>query len=365
MARPSSQPVITAIYPRSLGNETMIALLIFIVAGAAIILASTRIVHYADMIAERTRLGQLWVGATLLALVTSLPELATDISAVRIDAPNLAAGDLFGSSMANMLILAMLSIWFARWWRNHQFTTVEWLTSIIALLVTVEAMLFIIFDPGLLVINIGLGSILITTTYVVGARVLFQKSASGRESPTQELVSDALEGGSSMETPQIIVYDQSMLRIFTIFFAWAAVVLITAPFLANAAEDLAEITKLGDTFFGIISLAILTSLPELASSIAAFRKGMPSMVLGNLLGSNGLNMLIVLALDIAMPMDSFLQVIAEAHAFAALGAIIMMLLAIGGAFLITRPNQSIGKMLLVATVLFYSFSMYLIYRFTT
>ena len=168
-----------------------------------------------------------------------------------------------------------------------------------------------------------------------------------------------------METPQIIVYAQSMLRIFTIFFAWAAVVLIAAPFLANAAEDLAEISKLGDTFFGIISLAILTSLPEFASSIAAFRKGMPSMVLGNLLGSNGLNMLIVLALDIAMPMDSFLQVIAAAHAFAALGAIIMMLLAVGGAFLITRPNQSIGKMLLVATVLFYSFSMYLIYILTT
>jgi cation:H+ antiporter len=343
----------------------MTALLIFIAAGAAIILASTRIVHYADMIAKRTRLGQLAVGATLLALVTSLPELATDISAVRIDAPNLAAGDLFGSSMANMLIFAILSIWFARWWRNYRFNTVEWITCSIALLVTAEAMLFILFDMGLLVLNVGLGSILISITYLIGARALFRKSVTrNRESLNQKEASQTL-GDDTREPTELIIYSQSLLRIFTIFFAWAGMVLVAAPFLANAAEELAEITNLGDTFFGIISLAMLTSLPELASSIAAFRKRLPSMVLGNLMGSNGLNMLIILALDISMPKKSFLQAIADVHALAASDAIIMMLLAIGGIFLIARLNQSIGKILLGATVLFYSLSMYFIYIFTT
>lgn len=344
----------------------MTPLLIFIAAGAAIILASSRIVHYADMVAERTRLGQLWVGATMLALVTSLPELATDISAVRIDAPNLAAGDLFGSSMCNMLIFAILSIWFAQSWRNHRFGTVEWLTWIIALLVTVEAMLFILFDVGLQVLNIGLGGILIASTYLVGARAVFRQSAAaGQESRRQEIAAEAVGGGNSVEPAKLTSHDQSMRRILAIFFAWAAVVLVAAPFLAYAAEELAEITNLGDTFFGIISLAILTSLPELASSIVAFRRGLPTMVLGNLMGSNGFNMLIILALDISLPRDSFLQVIAEVHALAALDAIVMMLVAMGGAFIMARLHQSIGKIVLGTNVLFYSFSMYLIYVFST
>ena len=344
----------------------MVALLTFIAAGAAIILASTRIVHYADIVAERTRLGQLWVGATMLAAVTSLPELATDISLVRIDAPNLAAGDLFGSSMANMLILATLSLWFARWWPNHRFSTVEWFIWAIALLVTAEAMLFIFFDVGVQILSVGLGGILITATYLVGARAVFQRSAAiGRESRRQELAAEAIIVGGPVEPAELTLYDQPLWRTFAIFFAWSAVVLAAAPFLANAAEELAEITNLGDTFFGVISLAILTSLPELSSSIAAFRRGLPSMVLGNLLGSNGFNMLIIFALDISLPRDSFLQIIDEAHALAALDAIIMTVAAMGGAILLSRLHQTLGRMVLGATVLFYSVSIYLIYILTT
>ena len=344
----------------------MIPLLTFIAAGAVIILASTRIVHYADIVAEKTRLGQLWVGATMLAAVTSLPELATDISAVRIGAPNLAAGDLFGSSMANMLIFSILSLWFARLWRNHRFGAVEWFTLTIALLVTAEAMLFIYFDVSLQVLSIGLGGILITATYLVGARAVFRRSAAiGRESRRQELAAEAIGGGDPMEPAEPTLHDQSLRRTLAIFFAWSTLVLIAAPFLANAAEELAEITNLGDTFFGIISLAILTSLPELASSIAAFRRGLPSMVLGNMLGSNGLNMLIILALDISLPRESFLQAIDEVHALAAMDAIIMMLAAMGGALLLSRLRQTLGRMVLGATVLFYASSMFLIYIVTT
>ena len=52
----------------------------------------------ADVIAERTRLGGVWIGTVLLAGATSLPELGTSLSAVGIDAADLAVGNLFGSS---------------------------------------------------------------------------------------------------------------------------------------------------------------------------------------------------------------------------------------------------------------------------
>ena len=55
-------------------------------------------------------MGGLWVGAILVAAATSLPELVTDVNAVLQGHPSLAVGDLLGSSMANMMILAVADL---------------------------------------------------------------------------------------------------------------------------------------------------------------------------------------------------------------------------------------------------------------
>ena len=319
----------------------------------------------ATSLRRRTRLGQLWVGATMLALATSLPEVATDISAVRIDAPDLAAGDLFGSSMANMLIFAVLSLWFARLWRNHRFGAVEWMTWVIALVVAAEAMLFILFDTGLQLFRVGPGGLVIVATYIVGARIVFLRSAAaGQEIRRQELVTEAAVT-DPVDPAQLTLYEQPLWKTFALFFAWSVVVVVAAPFLANAAAELAEITGLGDSFFGVIGLAILTSLPEMASSYAAFRRGLPSMVLGNLLGSNGFNMIILLPVDIAYTKSPLLQSIQRAHALAAFEGLLMMVAVIGGVFLLSRLREGPGRAALIATAIIYLGGMYSIYALTT
>ena len=306
-------------------------------------------------------MGQLWVGATMIATVTSLPELATDISAAVIGAPDLAAGDLFGSSLANMLIFAVLSIWFARLWRDRSISTVEWITWGVALLVTAEAMLFILFDMGPQMLAVGSGGILITVSYLVGARIIFQRSAaSGRELLRQGQAAVTVDSSASPPLP-----DWPLKQVLVRFAGWSAVVLVTAPLLAVAAEQLADVTGLGETLFGVIGLAAVTSLPELTASVAACRRGLPSMVLGNLLGSNGLNMLIILAVDIFFTEAPFLQSIIETHALAALEGIVMMVAVMGGVLLLSRSREALGRAVLGATVLFYVASMLSIYVHTT
>jgi len=66
----------------------------FIASGIVVVLAGTALARYADAIAEATKLGRLWIGSVLLAGATSLPELTTDIAAVRFGATDLAVGDL-------------------------------------------------------------------------------------------------------------------------------------------------------------------------------------------------------------------------------------------------------------------------------
>ena len=90
--------------------DVLKSLLEFAVCAAVIVVAGTVLTKCADTIAEVTKLGRLLVGSVLLAGATSLPELTVDISAIRLGAPDLAIGDLLGSSLANLLILAVLDL---------------------------------------------------------------------------------------------------------------------------------------------------------------------------------------------------------------------------------------------------------------
>ena len=83
---------------------------VFAIGAAALVRSGVTLAGAGDEIAERTGLGGLVVGILLVSFATSMPELVTDISAAAAGAPDLALGDLFGSSMANMAILAVVDL---------------------------------------------------------------------------------------------------------------------------------------------------------------------------------------------------------------------------------------------------------------
>lgn len=81
----------------------------FIACTLAIVYSGIRLSRYGDIIAEKTGLGRAWIGVVLMASVTSLPELVTGISSVTYaGVPDIAVGDVIGSCVFNMLILAIL-----------------------------------------------------------------------------------------------------------------------------------------------------------------------------------------------------------------------------------------------------------------
>ena len=81
----------------------------FIICTLVIVYSGTKLAKYGDIIAEKTGLGRAWIGLVLMASVTSLPELVTGISSViYADVPDIAVGDVLGSCVFNMLILAIL-----------------------------------------------------------------------------------------------------------------------------------------------------------------------------------------------------------------------------------------------------------------
>jgi cation:H+ antiporter len=103
----------------------------------------------------------------------------------------------------------------------------------------------------------------------------------------------------------------------------AAVVLVAAPGLAWSAQGIATVTGLGDTFVGTWLVGLATSLPELVASLAAVRLGAFDLAVGNLFGSNAINMALLLPLDLAQP-GSLFAALDPAHAISALFAIVLM-----------------------------------------
>lgn len=83
---------------------------VFLVSAAVIVYAGTQLSHYGDRIADLTGVGRLWIGVVLMSTATSLPEVFTTISAGWLNAPDLAACDLFGAGLSNMLTLGLIDL---------------------------------------------------------------------------------------------------------------------------------------------------------------------------------------------------------------------------------------------------------------
>lgn len=302
--------------------------LAFLLTGIVVVAAGTVLARNGDVIAARTNLGGLWVGSVLLALATSLPELATDIAAIRLGALDLAAGDLFGSSMANMLILALIALVPAGAGLFRRATLDHVLYASLAIVMTSIATGTILMRPTASVLGVGYGSLLLVVSYSVGSRAVYRHSALARRAAaTIEMSGVPDEEEKAAVQP---VEERSLRRAVVMFAMASAVILVAAPRFASAAEGIAIATGLGTTFVGTWLVGMSTSLPELVTSLAAVRLRAYDLAVGNLFGSNALNMSIFVVLDIAHGHGPLLGVVSPVHAISGLVAIALMGIAIAG-----------------------------------
>lgn len=259
------------------------AIIQFVAVAAVIITAAAFLTRFADTIANRTGLGRIFVGSLFLAGATSLPEITVDFNAIHIGEPDLAVGDLLGSSLFNLLIIIVVSTVFRLSKecspQSEQHAVVATfsitLTSMIALglLVNLETSL----------LRAGLFPWLAFLCYLLGLRHLFQQNQNAVCPPEEKM---------SLAESKI-----QLTKSVTGFVACAMIILLAAPYLAEAADMLAVLSGLGHTFIGTTLVALSTSLPELVATITAFRIRCPDLAYGNIFGSNIFNMAIFLPLD--------------------------------------------------------------------
>jgi cation:H+ antiporter len=297
--------------------------IVFALSATAVAGAGTRLARDGDTIADGTGLGGLWVGAILVAAATSMPELTTDLSAVWQGHASLAVGDLFGSSMANMALLALADLLTRQTRMLVRVSVNQALVALLGItLATLAALGMRSEIPG--VLGLGPGVWAIAATYVAGMRMLHRN-----------------RGEPPFRTPSEVARDRptrSQLRRAVIGFAAAAVVIVVAaPFLASSAAAVADRVGLSHGLAGMILLALTTSLPEAAVSVASVRAGSYDLAVGNLLGSNCFNMAALVALDVADGPGPLLASVEAGLAPAALAAVLMT--AIAGIDVLNRAES--------------------------
>jgi cation:H+ antiporter len=109
----------------------------------------------------------------------------------------------------------------------------------------------------------------------------------------------------------------------------AVAIVVAAPFLARAADRLAELSGLGGTFVGTTLVALSTSLPELVATAAAVRMGAFDLALGNIFGSNAFNMVLLVPLDAVYP-GALLAAVSPTHALTGVSTILVTAVAVMG-----------------------------------
>jgi cation:H+ antiporter len=288
----------------------------FGLCAAVILFAGNQLSRYGDVIADRTGLGKRWMGLVLLATITSLPELFTSVSAVTLhDLPDMAVSSTIGSCMFNMVIIGILDFLSKGKPLSLIVHEGQILSAGFGIVLMGFAAIDILFGKYLPIVA-GANysdplSFVFILVYLIAMRIIFTYERSRFDQSVQVAASSEQKVSS-------------LTKVIALFTLYAVVIVAAATYLPDLGEKIGKITGWGESFIGSSFIAIATSLPELAVSISAARRGSYDMAVASLLGSNLFNIVILAITDFCYHKAPLLRVVSVANTLSALTAIISM-----------------------------------------
>lgn len=283
----------------------------FAAAGVTVWLAGTKLTVYADVIAERTGLGRAFVGLLLLATATSLPELATTLTAGVIGNAQLLTGNLLGGIAMQTTILAAMDLLLVRRSPLTYFapnpkllTDGVMLMALLALVIAGMAIdgTFALWGVGpVTAVIFALFVLMLWSTHAPDTGVNWEATnlPGGPSNPAAEPDGREQPGGGALPQTQGRYRDVSNRRIYTMFSVGALTILVSGYLLARTGDAIALQTGIGSTLVGAVLVAIGTSLPEISTTAKAIRLGAHGMAISNIFGSNALCVALLFVGDLA------------------------------------------------------------------
>lgn len=261
---------------------------LWIVVGVVLVLwGADRLTEGAVAVAERLRVPQIVIGLTIVALGTSMPELCVSVVSALKGTPDLAVGNVVGSNIFNALLIVGVAALVAPMTilRSTVFKDVPCalVASVVLLMMCQNDWIITRLDGAILFVF-----------FLVFMRLTIKGATSAQPvqgEPTQgQTAQEAAADEASAKQPM-----KGWLAGLWMVVGLAALIGGSNLFVGGATE-VARALNVSDAVIGLTIVAGGTSLPELATSVVAAKKGNSGIAIGNVLGSNVLNILFILGL---------------------------------------------------------------------
>lgn len=250
---------------------------LFITAAIAAYFVASRLAMYGDAVSEKTKTTSAFMGI-LIGAAISLPELTASVTAIAIDSPDIAIGNLLGSNLFNLLALAILDIMFRRHQVMGQTDIGSKLYIYLVILMTLVVISGLTFTLPTHIFHIGYNSVILIVLYFGGVKLI--------NNHTEKKVKRRNRKNEKYN-------DYSYKKVIVRFSLCAVAIMIVGSLLTTTADRIADITGLGSSFVGSFLVGATTSLPDAISVLTALKLRNYSMGVSSLLGSNAFNIMLL------------------------------------------------------------------------
>lgn len=265
---------------------------VFSVAGGIIAWVGTQLAGLADRFADRTGLGEALAGTVFLGLVTSLPGLATSVTAALDGRAALAISNALGGIAVQTAFLGLADLSYRKANLEHAVASIQNMIQIVLLVLLLSLVLMALSGP-----RIDLGPVhpitpLILVSSFLGLFIVYRSGELPMWRPrhTLETVPDVADESAKHENLPVLCAKLG---------AAALVVLIAGIAVARSTAVIADRTGLSESVAGALLSGVVTSLPELVTTLAAVRRGALTLAVGDIVGGNFFDVLFLVAVDIA------------------------------------------------------------------
>jgi len=261
----------------------MLLQILLIVIGAALVLwGADRMTEGAAALARRLRVPELVIGLTIVAAGTSAPELFVSVVSALNGTPDLAVGNVVGSNTMNAMLIVGVAAMVAPMTISRSTVARD-----LPFAVAASVLLIVLCIDGFQSISIRGNSIsridglLLLVGFALFMAYTLRQARSNP--PADDSAETAAKPTSAWRAAGLVVLGLTCLVVGSNVFV-------------EAASDLAQQLGVSEGVIGLTIVAGGTSLPELATTVVAARKGQSAMAIGNVIGSNVFNILLILGL---------------------------------------------------------------------
>jgi cation:H+ antiporter len=277
--------------PQTLPLWGLVVLLI--VAAIVIAIAGTYLAGVADRLADRTGLGEAFIGALLLGAGTSLPGILTSVVTASNGYPQLAVSNGIGGLAAQTVFLVAADLAHRKVNLEHAAASVPNILNATLLISLLALILLAANLPPVTLFSIHPVTPVLFLVYAWGLRLSRRSGQAPQWRPKQTpetQVDDQDEDESG---------DEATWRLWAKFVGLVGVLGVAGFAVAKSGEGLVSTAGIGESLVGAAFTAVATSLPELVTSIAAVRRGALTLAVGNIIGGNAFDTLFVGSADVA------------------------------------------------------------------